>query len=76
LYQRKRDLYRVPPEVRFASRKIKTSGNKAKDTEPLATRVAGHMLQKLLSNDFNNMQTELWPTSKYFSLIQYFTIYQ
>jgi hypothetical protein len=33
-------IYRVPPEVLFASRKIYTSGNKAKDTEPLATRVA------------------------------------
>jgi hypothetical protein len=41
------DLYCVPPEVLFASRKINTSGNKAKDTEPLATRVGLRVRSKI-----------------------------
>ena len=45
LYQRKRDLYRVPPEVLFASRKINTNGNKAKDT-----RISGNQGNIPLTN--------------------------
>jgi hypothetical protein len=54
LYQRKRDLYRVPPEILFASRKINTSGNKAKDT-----RTSGNQGTRSMEAVIT-MKVELW----------------
>jgi hypothetical protein len=61
LYQRKWYLYRVPPEVLFASREINTSESKAEVREPLATKLAINMGPKfrfwLLSEIYKWLKT-------------------
>jgi hypothetical protein len=58
LYQRKWDLYRVPPEVLFVSRKINMSENKAKDTRTSANQDRPQAAQSLNVLYILNIYTE------------------